>query len=120
MAAEVLSFQQEEGKTAYYATFVSDGNPVTIQIKNKGGYVTAFAGIDDLEPVPLYPNASQYNGASNTIFRIAGLSLFGCLCMKKHGSLCRNPKLYLLPSIWERWLARRIRSYRQLCDLRSI
>lgn len=28
MAAEVLSFQQEEGKTAYYATFVSDGNPV--------------------------------------------------------------------------------------------
>lgn len=61
MAAEVLSFQQEEGKTAYYATFVSDGNPVTIQIKNKGGYVTAFAGIDDLEPVPLYPNASQYN-----------------------------------------------------------
>lgn len=26
MAAEVLSFQQEEGKTAYYATFVSDGN----------------------------------------------------------------------------------------------
>ena len=35
MAAEVLSFQQEEGKTAYYATFVSDGNPVTIQIKNK-------------------------------------------------------------------------------------
>lgn len=68
MAAEVLSFQQEEGKTAYYATFVSDGNPVTIQIKNKGGYVTAFAGIDDLDPVPLYPNASQYNGASQYDF----------------------------------------------------
>lgn len=74
MAAEVLSFQQEEGKTAYYATFVSDGNPVTIQIKNKGGLVTAFAGIDDLEPAPLYPNASQYNGASNTIFRIVGIA----------------------------------------------
>lgn len=26
MAAEVLSFQKEEGKTAYYATFVSDGD----------------------------------------------------------------------------------------------
>lgn len=65
---------KKEGKTAYYATFVSDGNPVTIQIKNKGGYVTAFAGIDDLEPVPLYPNASQYNGASNTIFRIVGIA----------------------------------------------
>jgi hypothetical protein len=74
MAAEVLSFQQEESKTAYYATFVSDGNPVTIQIKNKGGLVTAFAGIDDLEPAPLYPNASQYNGASNTIFRIVGIA----------------------------------------------
>ena len=46
MAAEVLSFQQEEGKTAYYATFVSDGNPVTIQIKNKGGMVTVFANIE--------------------------------------------------------------------------
>lgn len=59
MAAEVLSFQQEEGKTAYYATFVSDGNPVTIQIKNKGGYVTAFAGIDDWSPfrfIPTHPN----------------------------------------------------------------
>lgn len=74
MAAEVLSFEKNENENAYYATFVSDGNPVTIQIKNKGGYVTAFAGIDDLEPVPLYPNASQYNGASNTIFRIVGIA----------------------------------------------
>ena len=48
MAAEVLSFQQEEGKTAYYATFVSDGNPVTIQIKNKGGMVTVFANMEGI------------------------------------------------------------------------
>ena len=74
MAAEVLSFEKNEKENAYYATFVSDGNPVTIQIKNKGGLVTAFAGIDDLEPAPLYPNASQYNGASNTIFRIVGIA----------------------------------------------
>lgn len=50
MAAEVLSFQKEEGKTAYYATFVSDGNPVTIQIKNKGGMVTVFANIEGMKP----------------------------------------------------------------------
>ena len=56
MAAEVLSFQQEEGKTAYYTTFVSDGNPVTIQIKNKGGMVTVFANIEGMKPVTLYPN----------------------------------------------------------------
>lgn len=56
MAAEILSFEKNESENAYYATFVSDGNPVTIQIKNKGGLVTAFAGIDDLEPAPLYPN----------------------------------------------------------------
>lgn len=66
--------EKNESENAYYATFVSDGNPVTIQIKNKGGLVTAFAGIDDLEPAPLYPNASQYNGASNTIFRIVGIA----------------------------------------------
>lgn len=74
MAAEVLSFEKNESDNTYYATFVSDGNPVTIQIKNKGGYVTAFAGIDDLKPAPLYPNASKYNGASNTIFRIVGIA----------------------------------------------
>ena len=50
------------------------GNPVTIQIKNKGGLVTAFAGIDDLEPAPLYPNASQNSGAPNVIFRIVGIA----------------------------------------------
>lgn len=34
MAAEVLSFQQEEGKTAYYATFVSDGHTDKEQGRN--------------------------------------------------------------------------------------
>lgn len=74
MAAEVLSFQQEEGKTAYYATFVSDGNPVTIQIKNKGGMVTVFANIEGMKPVTLYPNARDNNDASDSIFRIAGIA----------------------------------------------
>lgn len=74
MAAEILSFEKNESENAYYATFISDGNPVTIQIKNKGGLVTAFAGIDDLEPVPLYPNASQNSGAPNVIFRIVGIA----------------------------------------------
>ena len=60
MAAEILSFEKNESENAYYATFVSDGNPVTIQIKNKGGLVTAFAGIDDLAP--------------NVIFRIVGIA----------------------------------------------
>lgn len=59
MAAEVLSFQQEEGKTAYYATFVSDGNPVTIQIKNKGGMVTVFANIEGMNPIPLSPKCQS-------------------------------------------------------------
>lgn len=74
MAAEILSFEKNESKNAYYATFVSDGNPVTIQIKNKGGLVTVFAGIDDLEPAPLYPNASKNSGAPNVIFRIVGIA----------------------------------------------
>lgn len=73
MAAEVLSFQQEEGKTAYYATFVSDGNPVTIQIENKGGYVTVHANIEGMKPVILYPNVRDNNGASDSIFRVAGI-----------------------------------------------
>ena len=74
MAAEVLSLQQEEGKTAYYATFVSDGNPVTIQIKNKGGMVTVFANIEGMKPVTLYPNVRDNNDASDSIFRIAGIA----------------------------------------------
>lgn len=73
MAAEVLSFQKEEGKTAYYATFVSDGNPVTIQIKNKGGMVTVFANIEGMKPVTLYPNVRGNNGSSDSIFRVAGI-----------------------------------------------
>lgn len=74
MAAEILSFEKNESENAYYATFVSDGNPVTIQIKNKDGLVTVFAGIDDLKPTPLYPNASQNSGAPNVIFRIVGIA----------------------------------------------
>lgn len=75
MAAEVLSFEKKEGNSlSYQASFVSDGNPVTIQIKNKGGLVTAFVNIEDLKPVPLYPNANQYNGASDTIFRLVGIA----------------------------------------------
>ena len=73
MAAEVLSFQQEEGKTAYYATFVSDGNPVTIQIKNKGGYVTVHANIEGMKPVILYPNVLDSNVVLDSIFRVAGI-----------------------------------------------
>lgn len=74
MAAEVLSFQEEEGKTAYYATFVSDGNPVTIQIKNEGGMVTVFANIEGMNPIPLFPNANQALGPSNVIFRLIGIA----------------------------------------------
>lgn len=74
MAAEVLSFQQEEGKTEYYATFVSDGNPVTIQIKNKGGMVTVFANIEGMNPIPLSPNANQALGPPNVIFRLIGIA----------------------------------------------
>lgn len=74
MAAEVLSFQQEEGKTAYYTTFVSDGNPVTIQIKNKGGMVTVFANIEGMKPVTLYPNVRDDNGVPDSIFRIVGIA----------------------------------------------
>ena len=73
MAAEVLSFEKNENENAYYATFVSDGNPVTIQIKNKGGYVTVHANIEGMKPVILYPNVRDSNGAPDSIFRVAGI-----------------------------------------------
>lgn len=73
MAAEVLSFEKNEKESAYYATFVSDGNPVTIQIKNKGGYVTVHANIEGMKPVILYPNVRDSNGAPDSIFRVAGI-----------------------------------------------
>lgn len=73
MAAEVLSFEKNENENAYYATFVSDGNPVTIQIKNKGGYVTVHANIEGMKPVILYPNVRDNNSAPDSIFRVAGI-----------------------------------------------
>lgn len=73
MAADILSFEKNENKNAYYATFVSDGNPVTIQIKNKGGVVTVFANIEGMKPVILYPNVRDNNDAPDSIFRVAGI-----------------------------------------------
>lgn len=73
MAAEILSFEKNENENAYYATFVSDGNPVTIQIKNKGGYVTVHANIEGMKPVILYPNVRDSNGVPDSIFRVAGI-----------------------------------------------
>lgn len=73
MAAEILSFEKNESKNAYYTTFVSDGNPVTIQIKNKGGMVTVFANIEGMKPVILYPNVRDNNDAPDSIFRVAGI-----------------------------------------------
>ena len=73
MAAEILSFEKNESENAYYATFVSDGNPVTIQIKNKGGMVTVFANIEGMKPVILYPNVRDSNDTSDSIFRIVGI-----------------------------------------------
>lgn len=75
MAAEVLSFEKKEGNSlSYQASFVSDGNPVTIQIKNKGGRVSAYANIEGMTPMILYPDVRGENGAPDAIFRLVGIA----------------------------------------------
>lgn len=75
MAAEALSFEKKEGDNlSYYASFVSDGNPVTIQIKNKGGRISTFANIEGMTPMILFPDIRGENGAPDAIFRFVGIA----------------------------------------------